>query len=184
MAGEHWARGVAKLARKERSPLFQFGALLLGATVFLVLFPALVIWIAKLLTGWIPFSLPRGIEGLVSAFCLGYGLFWVFWSSWTQWTRGRGTPAPIAPTSKLVITGPYRYCRNPIQLGAMFYQAGLGILFGTIVTGIAVFILVGIAGTLYHKLVEEKELTERFGEEYEEYKAEVPFLIPRRRREG
>jgi protein-S-isoprenylcysteine O-methyltransferase Ste14 len=146
------------------------------------LFPALMIGIAKLLTGWITFSLPRGIEGLVSALCLGYGLFWIVWATLAQWRRGHGTPAPIAPTRKLVITGPYTYCRNPIQFGAMFYNAGLGILFGTIVTGLAVFILVGIAGTLYHKLVEEKELEERFGEEYEEYKAQVPFLIPRMRR--
>jgi len=182
MAGEQWARRVAELAQKERTRAFQFGALLLGATVFLVLFPALLIWIAKLLTGWIPFSLPRGIEGLASVLCLGYGLFWVFWSAATLWTRGRGTPAPLAPTRTLVSGGPYKYCRNPIQLGAMFYQAGMGILFGTIVTGLAVFILVGILGTLYHKLVEEKELFDRFGLEYDRYKEEVPFLIPRRRR--
>ncbi|MCK7467007.1 MAG: hypothetical protein MZU91_01865 [Desulfosudis oleivorans] len=32
---------------------------------------------------------------------------------------------------------------------------------------------------LYLKLLEEKELTERFGEAYLAYKREVPFIIPR-----
>lgn len=35
---------------------------------------------------------------------------------------------------------------------------------------------------LYLKRVEEKELAERFGEEYVAYRREVPFLIPKRPR--
>jgi len=154
MVAERWARKVANLAKRERSRAFKFGALALGATVFLVLLPALLIAIAKLTTGGIDFGFPRGIEGLLSALCLGYGLFWVVWATLAQWRLGHGTPAPIAPTRTLVISGPYRYCRNPILLGA-FHHAGLAVLFGAIVTGA------------------------RFGEEYEHYKAQ-PF--GRRRR--
>jgi len=33
--------------------------------------------------------------------------------------------------------------------------------------------------TTYIKLVEEKELEARFGEEYREYKRKTPFLIPK-----
>ena len=36
-----------------------------------------------------------------------------------------------------------------------------------------------VIGALYHKLVEEKELSERFGQDYEEYIKKTPFLIPK-----
>src|SRR6516225_7369281 len=38
--------------------------------------------------------------------------------------EGLGTPAPIAPTQKLVVTGLYRYMRNPI------YIAVVAVIFG------------------------------------------------------
>jgi protein-S-isoprenylcysteine O-methyltransferase Ste14 len=182
MSGERLAARVAGLAERERSRAFEVCSLLAGATIFLVVLPAVLIWIAKLLTGWTTFSLPRGIEGLISALSLAFGLTCVAWSAWTQWTLGHGTPAPVAPTRKLVVSGPYKYCRNPIQLGAMFYYLGLGILWGTIVTGTAAFVLGGIIGTLYHRRVEEKELAARFGEEYIEYKKSSNFLIPKKAR--
>ena len=33
--------------------------------------------------------------------------------------EGLGTPAPIAPTQKLVVTGLYRYVRNPIYIAVV-----------------------------------------------------------------
>jgi protein-S-isoprenylcysteine O-methyltransferase Ste14 len=33
--------------------------------------------------------------------------------------------------------------------------------------------------SIYIKIIEEKELEERFGSEYSEYKKRTPFLIPR-----
>ena len=35
-------------------------------------------------------------------------------------TRGRGTLAPWDPPSRLVVTGPYRYVRNPMIVGVIF----------------------------------------------------------------
>ena len=52
------------------------------------------------------------------------------------------------------------------------------ILYGGIVTGIVCFILGAVVGSLYHKLIEEKELELRFGDEYKEYKKVTPFLFP------
>ena len=44
--------------------------------------------------------------------------------------QGLGTPAPIAPTRKLVVTGLYRYVRNPIYVGVAAVIFGQALLFG------------------------------------------------------
>jgi len=44
--------------------------------------------------------------------------------------QGLGTPAPIAPTQKLVVTGLYRYVRNPIYVGVAAVIFGQALLFG------------------------------------------------------
>jgi len=78
---------------------------------------------------------------------------------------GKGTPFPLVPTKKLVVSGPYAYCRNPIMLGSIFYYYGLVILFQTI-SGIIIVTLFQIFHAIYIKLIEEKELEIRFGKEY------------------
>jgi protein-S-isoprenylcysteine O-methyltransferase Ste14 len=107
------------------------------------------------------------------------GLYFLIWSTITQWKIGNGTPAPNAPTQHLIIIGPYKYCRNPIEFGAILYYLGLGILVGGIIIGIINCILGFIVGSIYHKFIEEKELEERFGEEYIKYKENTPFVIPK-----
>jgi protein-S-isoprenylcysteine O-methyltransferase Ste14 len=42
--------------------------------------------------------------------------------------QGRGTPAPLAPTQHLVITGPNRYVRNPIYLALVAIVLGQGLI--------------------------------------------------------
>ena len=44
--------------------------------------------------------------------------------------QGLGTPAPSAPTRNLVVTGLYRYVRNPIYVAVVAIIVGQGILFG------------------------------------------------------
>ena len=113
----------------------------------------------------------------VAALCLG--LFWLIWSTYSQLAIGKGTPAPNAPTQKLVIVGPYKYTRNPIEFGALCYYLGFGMLLGTLFHGIVCLLLGFIVGSSYHKFVEEQELVLRFGKDYEEYRKQTPFLIPR-----
>ena len=90
---------------------------------------------------------------------------------------GRGTPAPIAPTQKLIVDGPYRKRRNPMLLGATIYCLGVGTILESITIGLIMSFLVLTLGTCYGKFIEEKELRIRFGQEYEEYKEKTPFLI-------
>ena len=44
--------------------------------------------------------------------------------------QGGGTPAPVAPTQHLVITGPNRYVRNPIYLALVAIVLGQGLILG------------------------------------------------------
>jgi protein-S-isoprenylcysteine O-methyltransferase Ste14 len=65
-----------------------------------------------------------------------------------------------------------------MTLGTVTAYLGIGIYAGTI-AGIGIVLCFGALLVLYLKLLEEKELAERFGEAYLAYKREVPFIIPR-----
>src|SRR5512147_1835956 len=54
----------------------------------------------------------------------------ILWSFWDFTFKGRGTPVPTDPPKELVITGPYRYVRNPIYVGATLIFLGHFLWFG------------------------------------------------------
>ncbi len=64
-----------------------------------------------------------GLFGLV----LGAGIY--FRTAWEFAVRGLGTPAPIAPTKFLVVSGLHRYVRNPMYLGVALVILGEAALF-------------------------------------------------------
>ena len=92
--------------------------------------------------------------------------------------QGLGTPAPIAPTRNLVVTGLYRYVRNPIYIAVVAIILGQAILFGDWrVMTYGVFMWLA-----FHAFVlayEEPVLAESFGAQYEDFRANVPRWIPR-----
>ena len=93
---------------------------------------------------------------------------------------GKGTPAPFDAPRRLVITGPYRYVRNPMYLGAGLVLLGCGILFAEfsgMLVGYAAGIVVLV--NLFVFIYEEPTLREKFGTEYEEYCRNVRRWIPR-----
>jgi protein-S-isoprenylcysteine O-methyltransferase Ste14 len=91
---------------------------------------------------------------------------------------GKGTLAPWSPTRKLVITGMYRYVRNPMISGVVIALAGeaITVLSLNILIWAAVFFIVN---NLWFLLYEEPDLLKKFGKEYSEYKKNVPRWIPR-----
>jgi protein-S-isoprenylcysteine O-methyltransferase Ste14 len=93
--------------------------------------------------------------------------------------RNRGTPVPFNPPPKLITTGLYRYCRNPMLLGLFIILLGLGLLLGSlslIFIFTPIFILINL---LYLKAIEEKEMEKKFGKQYLEYKKRVPMFFPK-----
>jgi protein-S-isoprenylcysteine O-methyltransferase Ste14 len=109
------------------------------------------------------------------------GLWLWGWAVATLSREGRGSSLPLVPTRRLVDQGPFRLCRNPINLGAMIYYAGIAIVLGSY-TVLCLFVLFSALLLAYLKLVEEKELAARFGEAYEAYRERTPFVLPLRQR--
>ena len=93
-------------------------------------------------------------------------------------TIGMGTLAPWAPTQKLIITGPYLYCRNPMITGIVFILAGEGLFFWS--PGILIWaVWFVVMNTFYFRFSEEPGLIKRFGEDYIRYRQSVPMWLPR-----
>jgi protein-S-isoprenylcysteine O-methyltransferase Ste14 len=91
---------------------------------------------------------------------------------------GIGTPAPVAPTERLVVGGAYRYVRNPMYLAVASLIAGQGLLLGQATLLIYAMVFVVVV-TAFVRGYEEPTLTKRFGEQYEAYRREVPRWRPR-----
>jgi protein-S-isoprenylcysteine O-methyltransferase Ste14 len=93
-------------------------------------------------------------------------------------SQGLGTPAPIAPPQNLVVTGLYRYVRNPMYVAVVAVILGQAFLFGDwrLVTYGALMWLAFHAFVLAY---EEPVLAQSFGTSYEDFRANVPRWIPR-----
>ena len=91
--------------------------------------------------------------------------------------QGLGTPAPVAPPQKLVVTGLYRYVRNPMYVSVLAIVLGQALLFGDwrLMVYAALFWL---ACHAYVILYEERTLQRKFGAEYDAFRAKVPTLDP------
>jgi protein-S-isoprenylcysteine O-methyltransferase Ste14 len=92
---------------------------------------------------------------------------------------GRGTLAPWDPTQKLVVTGLYRYLRNPMISGVIFVLLGQAVLLGSWLIFIWFLIFLAL-NIVYIPLSEEPGLENRFGDNYRSYKDNVPRWLPRR----
>ena len=95
-------------------------------------------------------------------------------------TIGKGTLAPWSPTQKLIIKGPYKYCRNPMITGVFFILLGETFFFHSFsLLNLALFFFV--INTVYFIWKEEPDLYKRFGKDYLHYKKNVPRWIPKLR---
>ena len=77
-----------------------------------------------------------------------------------------------------MVTGPYRYIRNPMNTGVLFILLGLSLLATSPAMSVWVAFLFVIY-TLIFIFIEEPSLEKRFGDNYLLYKANVGRWIPR-----
>jgi protein-S-isoprenylcysteine O-methyltransferase Ste14 len=92
--------------------------------------------------------------------------------------EGLGTPAPIAPTKRLVVGGLYRYVRNPMYVAVVLAIVGQALLlWRPVLLGWAV--LAGAAMVAFVLGYEQPALAGRFGADYAAYRRAVPGWWPR-----
>ncbi len=136
---------------------------------------ALYIPLALLRTG------PRIETGVTSFLAIPLWLIGgltVLWCFWDFTFKGRGTPNPTDPPKELVVTGPYRYVRNPIYVGVALIFMGHFLWFGHWV--LLIYAVLALVGThFFVVLYEEPSLKKRFGASYENYLKSVPRWIPK-----
>jgi protein-S-isoprenylcysteine O-methyltransferase Ste14 len=90
---------------------------------------------------------------------------------------GRGTLIPIAPPEHLVVSGLYRYVRNPMYIGVLVALGGEAVLFWS--RGVLIEALFAFLGfNLFIRMHEEPSLTRRHPEEYFLYMRNVPRWLP------
>lgn len=146
--------------------------------LFFILAPGMV-------AGVIPLTLLRNGSKLETGFVSYLALpLWVIgttvliWCFWDFLAKGKGTPAPTDPPKQLVVSGLYKYVRNPMYFGVLLIIIGHFIWFGY--WGLLIYaVVVWIAFNLFVRLYEEPNLRKRFGAEYENYLKSVPRWIPR-----
>ncbi|HXG80230.1 MAG TPA: isoprenylcysteine carboxylmethyltransferase family protein [Sphingomicrobium sp.] len=94
--------------------------------------------------------------------------------------KGLGTPAPIAPTKHLIVSGLYRHVRNPMYVSVVAIIIGQSLLFGQ--AGLLAYgALVWAGFHLFVLFYEEPVLRRRYGAEYDRFTRAVPRWLPRLR---
>jgi len=92
--------------------------------------------------------------------------------------EGVGTPAPVAPTQRLVVGGSYRYVRNPMYLAVLSLIVGQALLLGRLILVLYAAALWIVFAAFVH-WYEEPTLGRRFGAQYQAYRQAVPGWRPR-----
>ena len=158
----------------------QFLWAILGTLIYLLLLlPFFLIWIPYriLLLPEQIYVFDIGVFRYLGLVPIALGVIIYVFCSLSFVFIGKGTPVPFTPTKELIVTGLYRFVRNPLYIAGVFVLAGEALLFQSI--GIFIYCLVMFGGFNFHVLMEEELLADKFGETYKRYRNSVPRWIPR-----
>ena len=144
-----------------------------------------LIFVPGMLAGYIPFAFLLTGPYVATGFLIYLALpLWLIggtillWCFWDFLTKGFGTPAPLDPPKELVVTGLYKYVRNPMYVGVILMLVAYFLWFGywslLIYTG-AFF----LACHLFVLNYEEPTLEKKFGRAYKNYMKSVPRWVPK-----
>jgi protein-S-isoprenylcysteine O-methyltransferase Ste14 len=150
----------------------------LGSAAFFLLAPGIVAGLLpSLITHW-----RAGDDASTQNAIIGWVLIALSLAAliecFIRFVRHDGTPAPVAPTQRLVVTGLYRFVRNPM------YLAVLGLIFGQMflfanAALLAYGVTVWLAFVIFVSAYEEPTLRRDFPEDYAAYSLAVPPWLPR-----
>ena len=157
----------------------QLRAIALLPGIGAVVVPGLILALTGFQVGWGLDGALAALPVVAGAILIAAGLMLMYRTIALLARLGQGTLAPWDPTRKLVVRGPYRFVRNPMITGVLTVLIGEAVLFGSL----GVLAWAGVFAALnavWFPLVEEPGLRERFGDEYDAYRRNVPRCIPRR----
>lgn len=150
--------------------------------LFLVVAPGTTaVLIPWLLTGWSarepPWHPAIRLAGVVLVVVGGIVLI----SAFARFVlEGHGTPAPVAPTERLVVGGSYRYVRNPMYLAVSAAILGQALFLGRLELLIYDGLFLATTAS-FVRWYEEPTLQRRYGAEYSAYRSSVRGWWPRLR---
>ena len=157
------------------------GQAIVGSSLFLALAPGSVVGLLPYLFGlWHmrPALFGLGATRAIGALLILLGVPLLLESFARFALVGHGTPAPISPPEILVVSGLYRFVRNPmyvaiitVLLGEFLFTANPRLL----TYGLTVFIFFHLFVIFY----EEPTLARKFGGSYQDFKRNVPRWLPR-----
>ena len=155
-------------------------ALFMETVLFTILVPGTVaFWLPPLLLDKRRLTMPPSwsTAQFVALIPLALGAAIYLRCLWEFAARGRGIPAPVDHPKELVVTGLYRYVRNPMYLGVLLFLLGEALFFRY-----WAFLLYTIAWLgfvhLNILLYEEPNLRRKFGTSYDRYVAAVRRWVP------
>jgi protein-S-isoprenylcysteine O-methyltransferase Ste14 len=152
----------------------------LGSALFFVVVPCVVAGVIPWwLTGWEAGDTRLPLQ-VLGAILIAVGTI-VLLDAFVRFVvEGIGTPAPVAPTERLVVGGLYRHVRNPMYLAVGATIVGQALLLGrpVLLLYAAAF---AVAVFAFVRGYEEPTLARQFGAQYEEYRRAVPGWWPRLR---
>jgi protein-S-isoprenylcysteine O-methyltransferase Ste14 len=153
----------------------------IGSLLFLGVAPGVVAGLVPyLLTGWEADGTVPPLQTIAGAALVMAGVA-ILLNAFARFViEGIGTPAPIAPTRRLVVGGLYRYVRNPMYIAVASTIAGQALIFDRPALLLYAFAF-GVVVYAFVRLYEEPTLRRSYGPEYDTYRRAVPGWRPRRR---
>ena len=155
----------------------------LGSVAFFLVAPCVVAGVLPwLVSGW-SMSEPSGVGWVrvAAGGALILGCLVVLVRAFARFVReGLGTPAPVAPTERLVVGGDYRFVRNPMYVAVVGIVLGQALLLASI--PLLAYAVVGwLVMASFVRWYEEPVLHETYGAEYDRYREAVRAWWPRLR---
>jgi protein-S-isoprenylcysteine O-methyltransferase Ste14 len=155
-------------------------AILLHPGMVTLVIPGIILWRTGTDSWGLWQSVPatRIILPAIGVICICLGLVLMTATIRLFATVGEGTLAPWEPPQRLVVRGVYRHVRNPMISGVLLVLLGESVLTASCPI-FRWFVLFAAINAAYIPLSEEPGLVRRFGEDYVDYKRNVPRWIPR-----
>ena len=156
-----------------------------GGLLVIVLAPSIIYVITSLCDSVYRIEIIQNvaIRWIIFMILLVTGLVYGIGSVIIQNTVGRGGPVEIRnieispKTKNLVVSGPYKYTRNPMLFGTFLMYLAFALFINSITAVVFVGAIFVFMLTVVVKM-EEQRLLKDFGKQYEEYRKKVSMFIP------